>query len=465
MKALNNFSAKGIVIIAALLFTHNLYSQPNLKPTIAPGPLPADPDSMCYLPIHNENTNSFDTVGAQLGDTIPDLTFYDINGDSMNINTLLMQGKAVMMVAGSYTCPVFRGKIADINDIAATYSNNIEVFVIYEVEAHPVSTPSPNSGNLGPGNANINEGILYEQPLTYAERKTIVNDMMSTSTFDVPIYLDGTCNEWWTYFGPAPNIAYVVDTNGVIVIKHGWFDRLPHNMRIDLDAYLGDTTGSGTIGANGTFDFILTSDTVVFGIPSEILYAYGEFQNNSADTVLIEVIRSENNMPTGWESSICIDICLSYTVDSAALYLNPGETQSYTQYIYSNNTEAQGDVLMTFRNAHDHNNVFNQRFVGITDGNLTGITNLNDLSESDINVFPTIIKTGSSIYVSLPSDQFHKPLNLTFYDLKGQVMFIFPGIDQTSHQIEIPALNPGLFVYQVEDAGQIVATGKLVVQP
>lgn len=224
------------------------YSQLALKPSIGIETLPSDNDSVCEIPMYPDtayyNTNNdFDQMGYNKGDTIPHFKLYTLDGDSMDIEVELKKGKPILIVVGNYTCPVFRGKIGEINDLVANYSNDITTYVLYVAEAHPDTDLSPYSGTVWTHSDNYNENILYRQPKTYGERKDIVSDMINNYTsINAPIIIDGPCNYWWLNFGPAPNAAYLITVDGVVFSHHGWFNKAPHNMATDIDSLLASST-------------------------------------------------------------------------------------------------------------------------------------------------------------------------------------------------------------------------------
>ncbi len=208
--------------------------------------IPADGDSICDYPISPDPfidtvmAANFDNAGFKIGDTVPDFKLYDLYGDSMEMQTAFDKGKPILLIAGNYTCPVFRQRIPDINTIAAAYSGTIAMGIVYVIEAHPDTDVSPYSGSVWTSSENYSENILYRQPRTYGERKAILTDMITNYTaIDAPIMIDGPCNEWWLTFGPAPNIAYLITKDGVVFTKQGWFNKAPYNMSADIDSLLG----------------------------------------------------------------------------------------------------------------------------------------------------------------------------------------------------------------------------------
>lgn len=52
----------------------------------------------------------------------------------------------------------------------------------------------------------------------------------------VPVLVDEIDNPLWCTYGPAPNIAYLIGTDGTIVTRQDWFD--PAGMESAILAYL-----------------------------------------------------------------------------------------------------------------------------------------------------------------------------------------------------------------------------------
>lgn len=228
---------------AIFLFTSStLFAQPVLKPTIGLSSLPADNTAICTIACGSYN---FNTSGLQLADTIPQFQFYTTTGTPYDAQSLLNQGKPLCIIVGSYTCPVWRTKITNLNSLVASYGTQVNFLVVYVVEAHPQSPDiSPYSCNVWNPTQNVTDGVMYYQPTTYGARKQIVTDMMNNSctcmpTINAPIIIDGPCNTFWTTFGPAPNNAYLVDPrDGTVNCKHGWYDQSPNDMNACIASLL-----------------------------------------------------------------------------------------------------------------------------------------------------------------------------------------------------------------------------------
>jgi hypothetical protein len=217
---------KAIFFINLFLLVQSIVCQTiQLKPSIGISSVPSLNDAICNIPIY---TGNYTVSGYQAGDTIPHFKLFDKNGTAYDVLQALQTGKPLLLIGGSYTCPLFRQKISVINQVNNLYGNLLTIWVIYVVEAHPKAPDvSPYSGTLWTTAANNNEGILYLQPTTYGARINILNDMLANPlyTLSVPVLIDAPCNQWWLNFGPAPNNAYLIYPNGVIYKKHPWFDK------------------------------------------------------------------------------------------------------------------------------------------------------------------------------------------------------------------------------------------------
>ena len=278
------------------LFSIFIVKGQNLKPSIGLVNLPADASTICAIPTY---TGSFTTSGYMAGDTIPHFQLYDKNGTGMDVLTVLQTGKPLLLIAGAYTCPVFRQKIVRINQVAATYSNQINIYVVYVVEAHPVTPDvSPYSGGVWTTSENQTEGILYAQPTTYGVKKQMVNNMLANNlyTLSVPVLIDGPCNAWWLNFGPAPNNAYLIWPNGVIYKKHGWFDKAPENIMTDINSMLTGMMENPLMTSMVNVYPDPVQNELHFNIPNEMKDAVIEITDITGKKLITEKKQSEKDL-------------------------------------------------------------------------------------------------------------------------------------------------------------------------
>jgi hypothetical protein len=414
------------------------FGQINLLPSIGVGSLPSDSDSVCYIPWY---LGSFYNSGLQAGDTAYDFKLYNLNNDSLVLEEALSQSRPVLLVAGSYTCPVFRNMIPAINDVVSNYAGLLDVYVIYTLEAHPNIDTSVYFGHVQTGTPNIQAGILYRQPSTYEQRKTVVADMLDSLAIAAPVFIDGPCNNWWNTYGPAPNNAYLIDTNGVVFSKHGWFNRYPDNIFCSIDSLLGTSSGNcaGTGMSNYTFQMI-SSDTV-YDAAGVTISVDAELTNTGTQDILVYARKLENHMPPGWESSMCIDVCYASNIDSAVFILPAGITQPVHVYFYTVSASIDtGHVKMGFKNLSDTTNKNFMHAFGITTLPTSIATHEPQHSTYSISPNPasSVIKINGVL---------HSQSTVQIFNIPGKLL-----IESNRNEIDISGLSAGIYMVRINDS-------------
>lgn len=324
-----------------------------LKPHIGQSSIPQNTTAICTIPTY---TGNFNTTGLQAGDTCFDFTLFSTMGDTLSLSNELAAGLPVLLVNGSYTCPVFRNKVNMINQVASTYNGLIKVFVVYTVEAHPTNI-SPYFGYVNTTNANQNLGILYTQPTTYLDRKNIVDDMLQAMTINPTVYLDGPCNEWWSTYGPAPNNAYLINTDGSIFAKHPWFDKNPIDYILcDIDSLLYNTPCTQGAG-NGNFS-INQKDTLILGSPGSILYGFTDLINPSPNPINVMAVKMQKNYALPWQTAFCADVCYTPAEDTIFFAIPANDTMHFSIDFITGTVPDSGNIRIGLRNMNNSSNQF-----------------------------------------------------------------------------------------------------------
>lgn len=440
-----------LIIFIGLLAVHHTVAQISLLPSIGISSLPSDSDPVCYIPMVS---GSFYSNGLQPGDTAADFKLYNLSGDSVTLSGKLSTGKPVLMIAGSFTCPVFRNKVASINNVVNLYGNQLEVFVVYTLEAHPVIDTSVYFGYVNTGAANISQVILYRQPTTYGERKAVVQDFLSSVSLLAPVFIDGPCNNWWAHYGPAPNNAYLIDTTGVVFVKHGWYDKFPDNIVCDIDSLLGNPVTCGNQNGGGNFNFSLTSNDTIRGVPGSTITFSGELVNNSTSDVIVDIYRLQNNLPFGWASSLCADVCYPTTTDTATIIIPAGLVQQFHFYVYTDNAIDTSRARVGFRNRNNPNNQFARNLFGITE---IVSSDANEMNAADFRIFPNPASELLYIFSNRRSEQI---VEMKIMDFGGREILDLkdlPSLNLETYPINLPNLNNGAYFLKMTDAsGQSV---------
>ncbi len=162
-------------------------------------------------------------AGPEEGESAPDFILKDLQGREIGLKQFKKK-RPVLLVTGSYSCPVYRRQAAALNHLHEKYHEQVAFFVLYTVEAHPVTDPSPYRGKEWVTPQNVREGILLRQPTSYSERATLASRCQADLRSSVPVLVDEMDNSVWTRYGKAPNAAYLIDYEGNIRLRQGWFE-------------------------------------------------------------------------------------------------------------------------------------------------------------------------------------------------------------------------------------------------
>lgn len=423
-----------------------------LKPSIGVSSLPGDNEPICSYPMPVNPDMTFDSYPFFSGDTIPDFTFYDLDDNPMNMATQLTNGKPIVIVGLNYTCPYVRNQVPIYNDILDNYSDLVDIIGIYHLEAHPDDNFSPNSGTFGNVSVNVNQGIVVNQHSTYLERKEAAQDLINATGLNIPVYIDGPCNEWWTNFGPGPATGYIIKPNGTVFVKHGWFDKYAngHDIYCDIDELFGTICNGST--PDGQFTFALTTNDTIYGAVGTTIDGEADLVNNSASDVLIEIDRNQNDLDAGWETAICADICLTPTADSYIFLLPAGVTQHFYMHFYSDsNTPGQSHTKMAFRNVNDFSNQYVQDFYAFS-SETTGIEEA-DKNIQSLTVFPNPT-SDQNIQISF-SSTYVDSYTFSLLNQYGQTVNVFYqnktiGNGEQSYSLNLEGIPSGMYFISVE---------------
>lgn len=116
----------------------------------------------------------------------------------------------------------------------------MHIIFVYVIEPHPVGSPSPYSGKEWTTTASADkDGNSLYQPDSYAARLAQATQMKQELGISIPVLVDEMDNAVWCTYGPAPNNAYLIDQDGYIVEKEGWYQ--PDSMEEAITSYLAGT--------------------------------------------------------------------------------------------------------------------------------------------------------------------------------------------------------------------------------
>jgi hypothetical protein len=124
-------------------------------------------------------------------------------------------------------------------------------------------------------------------------------------------------------------------------------------------------------------------NTFLYGDPgTEIIFDI-DVTNITTQDQTVFLVRTINNLPAGWSSSLCFDLCFANFIDSIATTsdfgsspLTPGETRVVSLHVFTDNTVGTAEVQIqagTFRHPDDRITV---NFMATTDPTISVRENL-----------------------------------------------------------------------------------------
>lgn len=170
--------------------------------------------------IHGE----WDYIGLGKGEKVPDFILFSQDRKPFHLYEELKRGKPIMLINASFTCDVSRGNLPAIKNIINNHKE-LRCYMVYTVEPHPADAPSPYSptGEVWIAENNIRDSVEANQPATYAERVELSKLWKERYDIEPEVLVDSPENLYWTTFGQAPNMTYIIEPDATVFYKQSWF--------------------------------------------------------------------------------------------------------------------------------------------------------------------------------------------------------------------------------------------------
>jgi len=140
--------------------------------------------------------------------------------------------KPVALIMGSYTCPLFRGEVATLNEMARMYKDKVEFLLIYIREAHPVES--------WPDETNKREGILLPDASSIADKEGHASMCVQRLDIKFTTLIDEMDNRVELAYTAWPDRLYLIGKNGRIAWKGrpGAVGFVPAELAVAIEATL-----------------------------------------------------------------------------------------------------------------------------------------------------------------------------------------------------------------------------------
>ena len=163
-----------------------------------------------------EGRNRYASQGLQAGQTIPNLTVYDLNGNTVTLSSL-WKDQPALLVTASATCPISVKSCPSLKPLSIAHSNEVNIAILYVKEAHPAedgaNTPNRTLGSR-----------THSQPKTFNEKLKLARLFDREINHGNTLYTDDLERTAANALGAGPNIGLLINTDGRIILRQGWYD-------------------------------------------------------------------------------------------------------------------------------------------------------------------------------------------------------------------------------------------------
>jgi Spy/CpxP family protein refolding chaperone len=157
-----------------------------------------------------------------IGATIPAVAFTGLDGKTVQLSSF--QGRIVVLVFGSYSCPSFRDRAADLERLRSEFANRAHFLIVYTREAHPLGEWEVER--------NRDEKVRIEPHADLEARRAMARDAVNRLKLTIPVLVDDMSDSAVAAWGLFPNGCVVLNRDGTVAYRARWTD--PHALRREL---------------------------------------------------------------------------------------------------------------------------------------------------------------------------------------------------------------------------------------
>jgi peroxiredoxin len=136
------------------------------------------------------------------GDEAPAFDLPTTDGGKISSDDLSRDGRPVLLVFGSLTCPITESAGAGLRQLHAQYGDRIRFVMVNVREAHP--------------------GARTRQPRTSENKARNAIALKAHHGFPFEVAVDDIDGTLHRSFGPRPSSAYLIDPSGTILFRAHW---------------------------------------------------------------------------------------------------------------------------------------------------------------------------------------------------------------------------------------------------
>ncbi len=219
---------------------------------------------------------------------------------------------------------------------------------------------------------------------------------------------------------------------------------------------------SNAIKAQENINFQIRGFTnEVNGEAGSTLTIIADMYHNEASSFDLKIKREQNNIPSDWNTSLCLDQCFPPEINSTVLDMLPGEFYMFVMYFYTDsNTPNDGNTLISFQNLSD-STIFYQPYYATT--YLSTSTINQEEQTTTLLLFPNPAK--EEINLIFENDKFNYESDYTYqlFNILGKQVKK-GGIESENSLINLHEFSEGWYLLSIFENGEMIMTKKIAIR-
>lgn len=194
------------------------------------------------------------------------------------------------------------------------------------------------------------------------------------------------------------------------------------------------------------FSFSMTSDTLLL-MNTNTEYLTSNVENVSSDSLVIDIIRLENDLPSNdWVSGLCAYECSFPTDDSVRVTIPPNSVLEFRMYFSVMSTQVPGTAhtKILFRNVNDPLNNHLQDYYATVNPSLSTIEHPHPFT---VSIFPNPVIDYFSVELSSTMDYFNCSFKL--YNAQGCLVRSLSNSTMDKFNVDCMDLKSGMYFYEI----------------
>ena len=172
--------------------------------------------------IENATTNLSDFMQpVVVGEEVKNTEVFSPAGEAQMLADL-WESVPALILTGSLSCPPARRFNAVANELRKEFGAQVNVVVLYLIDAHPNGDLCPYTGTDWLTSDNEAAGILVRQPVDLEQRIELASRYIEHLGLEVPVVIDNMDNAAWAALGRWPNMAVLVGNDGNCIFWQDW---------------------------------------------------------------------------------------------------------------------------------------------------------------------------------------------------------------------------------------------------